>query len=301
MISIVEKLITEFSPKKVFIDLNRFPYLKHYATNPIGNKGRSKVAHAKSRSYAMFRAIMYKHKVMEDDLLKNENYVLQTFIKSLERSNYQIRSIPQVEDSQTIKFDVEYWTTIEAESPEVENKTRCQIELLESQTLDTLCNAIIYKWFGWDDPHFYAFFLDNQIYSQNRESTFLYQGPGNPAEWCIGEIKCKVYQALRAGVFKEDQVEEAYMQIMSDPSLFDAELSGRGTNITLKELNLKQGHEFIFLFDFGDEHIFSLTMSGHGTVKPLIYDPNKPFWINEPYPKVYNTMGVIPEQYPQRE
>lgn len=43
---------------------------------------------------------------------------------------------------------------------------------MESQTLDDLQDAIIYRSFGWDDPHLYSFFFDSTPYTQNRKMEY---------------------------------------------------------------------------------------------------------------------------------
>jgi len=53
-----------------------------------------------------------------------------------------------------------------------ERKVERKIEMKETQTLDDLCEAIILKSFGWDDPHSYSFFFDNKPFSQNRKMEY---------------------------------------------------------------------------------------------------------------------------------
>ena len=53
-----------------------------------------------------------------------------------------------------------------------EREVTRKIELKETQTLDDLHEAIIYKSFGWDDPHMYSFFFDNIPYSKNRKNEY---------------------------------------------------------------------------------------------------------------------------------
>jgi len=47
-----------------------------------------------------------------------------------------------------------------------------KIELKETQTLDDLHEAIIYKSFKWFDPHMYSFFFDNKPYSRNKKMEY---------------------------------------------------------------------------------------------------------------------------------
>jgi len=48
-----------------------------------------------------------------------------------------------------------------------------KIELKETQSLDDLHEAIIYKSFKWNDPHMYSFFFDNIAYSRNRKMEYF--------------------------------------------------------------------------------------------------------------------------------
>lgn len=75
-----------------------------------------------------------------------------------------------------------------------EEEVTRKIELKETQTLDDLHEAIIYKAFKWDDPHMYSFFFDNtpcssnrkREYSCNAEPDLEGETPNNP--WGRGEV-----------------------------------------------------------------------------------------------------------------
>ena len=43
-----------------------------------------------------------------------------------------------------------------------------RIEMEETQSLDDLHEAIIYRSFKWDNPHLYSFFMDNKPYLKDR-------------------------------------------------------------------------------------------------------------------------------------
>ncbi len=103
------------------------------------------------------------------------------------------------------------------------NVTR-KIEMKETQTLDDLQETIIYKSFGWDDPHMYSFFFDNIPYSKDSGM----------------EYSCSTEE---------------------DP--FDGERPNP-TSTKLYKLNLKKGKRFLFVFDFGDDQRFGIEVDGFG-------------------------------------
>jgi len=121
-----------------------------------------------------------------------------------------------------------------------------KIEVKETQTLDTLHDAIIYKSFKWDDPHMYSFFLDNKAYSKNRKM----------------EYTCDF-----------------------EPDFFGEQPNSSSTK--LEDLNLKQNQKFLFVFDFGDDHHFSINVEGFGEIQK-----------GKRYPLVIEEKGKAPEQYP---
>lgn len=101
-----------------------------------------------------------------------------------------------------------------------------KIELKETQTLDDLHEAIIYRSFGWDDPHMYSFHFDNVPYSKNRKK----------------EYSCD-----------------------PNPDTFGG-AKPNSSNIKLKDLNLKTSQKFLFVFDFGDDHQFGINVEGFGEI-----------------------------------
>jgi hypothetical protein len=122
-----------------------------------------------------------------------------------------------------------------------------KIEMRDTQTLDDLQEAIIFDAFGWDEGHMYSFFFDNIPYSQARDMEYSCStGPPDP-------------------------------------------FSGKRPNPTstkLKDLNLKQGQKFLFLFDFGDDQQFGIEVAGFGRSRS-----------KAPYPMVLERKGRAPKQY----
>jgi len=59
------------------------------------------------------------------------------------------------------------------------------------------------------------------------------------------------------------------------------------TSTKLKDLNLKEGQRFLFLFDFGDDQEFGIEVVGFGRSRST-----------GPYPMVIGRKGKAPKQYP---
>jgi len=147
-------------------------------------------------------------------------------------------------ESKTIVFQVQYLGQSSWRFP---RKVTRKLELKDTQTLDDLHEAIIYKSLGWGDPHLYSFFMDNKPYSKNKEM----------------EYSCD-----------------------TEPDLIEEER--KSSNIPLKALNLKQNQKFLFLFDYGDDHRFEITVEGFGDIKK-----------GTRYPVVLEEKGKAPNQYPR--
>ncbi len=126
-------------------------------------------------------------------------------------------------EERTVVFQVYYLGQMGAG---FSRKVTRKIELKETQTLDDLHEAIIYKSFGWDDPHMYSFFFDNMPYSKARDM----------------EYSCS-----------------------TEPDLFSGDRPNP-TSTKLRELNLKEKQRFLFLFDFGDDQQFGIEVDGFGEV-----------------------------------
>ncbi len=120
-----------------------------------------------------------------------------------------------------------------------------KIEMKETQTLDDLQDAIIYRAFGWDDPHAYSFFLDGIPYSKNEEMEY-----SNVSE----------------------------------------ESGANPSDTKLNELNLQKGQIISFVFDFGDDHRFSIIVDGFGEIQA-----------GKKYPAILEEKGKAPAQYPDME
>ena len=130
-----------------------------------------------------------------------------------------------------------------------------KIELKETQTLDDLQEAIINKALCWFDPHLYSFFLDNIAYSENCDMEYRFNPePGKPS-----------FIDIIGGYGKP-----------------------HSTKTLLKNIPLRLNQKFLFVFDFGDDHHFSITVIGYGDIQMGVQ-----------YPLVLEAKGKAPEQYPE--
>lgn len=125
--------------------------------------------------------------------------------------------------AQTIIFQVYYLGHCGCGNKKITKK----IELKDTDTLDDLHRAIIFKAFKWDEAHMYSFFMDNKPYSKNRKM----------------EYSCN-----------------------PEPDMFSDEVPN-STNTKLSDLNLKKNQKFLFVFDFGDDHHFGINVEGFSEVE----------------------------------
>lgn len=157
-------------------------------------------------------------------------------------------------NDKTILFAVRYLGQCGCGTSE---KITRKIELKETQTLDDLHKAIIYKSFKWTDPHMYSFHFDNKPYSGNKDM----------------EYTCEP---------------EAYNKQIDN--FFGIHGKRKSTKTKLKDLNLEKNQKFLFVFDFGDDHRFGIKVVGFGNVQkgrkyPLILEEKGK--APEQYPEVY--------------
>lgn len=120
------------------------------------------------------------------------------------------------------------------------------IELKEIQTLDNLAESIIYHSFKWLDPHLYSFFLDNKPFSKNRKM----------------EYSCN-----------------------TEPDMFSWD-KPKSSNISIKNLKLKEKQKLLFIFDFGDDHFFEIKVENFGAAMK-----------SKKYPFILEEIGKAPKQY----
>jgi hypothetical protein len=179
-----------------------------------------------------------------------------------------------------------------------------KIELRADQTLHDLHMAI-QDAFEWDNDHMYAFFMSGKAWDETSE----YRLPENYTPW--GEF-------IEADEDDEDDEleppeltpEEREAQLRRffgpDSGLTLAEMEakftafwesfwaqeaaagpGNALSTDLAALNLQPNQEFLYLFDFGDEHRFKVRVSALNESADPVGD----------YPRVVESVGKSPRQY----
>ena len=79
------------------------------------------------------------------------------------------------------------------------------------------------------------------------------------------------------------------LSLMLPQSIFSEILGNpHSTKTKLKDLALQKNQKFLFIFDFGDDHHFSVRVVGFGNVQKGMK-----------YPLVLEAKGQAPEQYPE--
>lgn len=91
--------------------------------------------------------------------------------------------------------------------------------------------------------------------------------------------------------FYSGRTEGTLMQAKPKFELF-ADMGGQSDAGSVKKTRIAEafpriGHKMIFLFDYGDEWLFSVEMIGAGQLTP-----------KSRYPKILKVVGTAPEQYP---
>lgn len=122
------------------------------------------------------------------------------------------------------------------------------IEIKGDRTLYGL-HSIIQEAFDWDDDHMFSFFLNNKIWDRDSEYK------GNP----LGEC---------------------------EPSSFD-DKSKLADEAEIRDLGIRKGKKFKYLFDYGDELIHTIE-----TIK--IYENNEK---ESRFPRIIESKGKAPAQY----
>ena len=178
-----------------------------------------------------------------------------------------------------------------------------KIEMRADQTLEELHFAI-QRAYEWDCDHLYSFFMSGKAWDESTE----YRLPEGVAPW--GEpvddddeeeeeeeedwpepTPEEREQALRA-LFGETDMTLEEMQAQMDAfweEILAEEYEGPGNvqTTTLGELDLQPKQEFLYLFDYGDEWRFK--------VRVYAINPDAP---EGKYPRIVESVGEAPEQYP---
>jgi hypothetical protein len=181
-------------------------------------------------------------------------------------------------------------------------RTWRKIELRADQTLHDLHTAIQYT-FEWDNDHLYAFYMSGKAWDSSSE----YRLPEGHAPWdeYIEDDEDETELEPRE-VTPEEREAELRRFFGGDSGLTLAEMenrladfwesfwenaaeSGPGNSLEteLVALNLQPKQEFMYLFDFGDEHRFKVRVHAINEQADPAVD----------YPRLVEAVGDSPPQY----
>jgi hypothetical protein len=161
------------------------------------------------------------------------------------------------------------------------------MELRSYHTLEDL-HLTIQRAFQWDDDHLYSFYLNGLLHDPRYEvphPALLEQDGGFPFFALPIELAGDTEAAddvkqllVRLGVIPQTAPRGDAKEADEEPLA--------SVNAVIGELGLVPGHAFLYLFDFGDENVFWVTVeavkakAGRGT-----------------YPRVVDKQGKAPPQY----
>ncbi len=176
-------------------------------------------------------------------------------------------------------------------------RTWRKIELRADQTLHDLHTAIQHT-FEWDNDHLYAFFMSGRAWDSDSE----YRLPEGHTPWGEyiedddvdelepPELTPEEREAQLRQFFGEDSgLSLAEMEAKIADFWEDVAESGPGNALEtqLSALNLQPKQEFMYLFDFGDEHRF----------KVRLHTINEQADPTVAYPRLIEAVGDLPPQY----
>ncbi len=173
-----------------------------------------------------------------------------------------------------------------------------KIEMPTDQTLEDLHFAI-QRAYGWSADHLYSFFMSNEAWDQSSE----YKLPEGGSPWEDDEFEIEDPEppqvspeeeeaALREFFGETDMtLEEMRAEMQGFFDDFIASEPGNVRETTLEELDLEEGQVFMYLFDYGDEWRFKVRVHAIDLNAPEEGD----------YPRIVESVGEAPEQYPDWE
>lgn len=199
-------------------------------------------------------------------------------------------------------------------------KTWRKIEIGAEQTLEDL-HLAIQNAYEWNNDHLYSFFMNNKAWDPASEYTLpegaLYEGMEiEEADEGYGDddededddeggtFSLEDWRAMSEkdqedlvkeftrdtglpAAFFHDMIDEL-QRMEQNPDLFDEEEIRDVRTTQIGSLDLKKGKEFMYLFDYGDEHRFR--------VKVDAINDNAD--ASGAYPRVVESVGDAPAQYP---
>ena len=172
-----------------------------------------------------------------------------------------------------------------------------KIEMRTEQTLQDLHHAIL-RFYGWSGDHLYSFFMSGEAWDRQSE----YRLPEGVDPWGkpydfneeekLPELTPEEREANLREIYGDEMTleeMEADMKAFWEEFIAKEEKRGPGDvrTSTIESLGLEIGKTFLYLFDYGDEWRFK--------VRVHAIDLNAP---EDEYPKVVQSVGQAPSQYP---
>jgi hypothetical protein len=193
-----------------------------------------------------------------------------------------------------------------------------KIEIGAEQTLEDL-HLAIQAAYDWGNDHLYSFFMNNKAWDPTSEYTLpegaLYEGMEieeadegyddddedddeggtfSLEDWRA--MSTKEQEALMNEFTRDTGLPAAFFQDMIDelhrmeqnPDLLEEEEIRDVRTTSIDSLSLTRGKEFMYLFDYGDEHRFRVKVDAINDNADASGD----------YPRVVESVGDAPDQYP---
>lgn len=200
--------------------------------------------------------------------------------------------------------------TFHVSLPEFERTWR-KLELRGDQTLEDL-HLAIQDAYGWANDHLYSFFMSGQAWDPETEYTLpegaLYEDMEEEYEeddeseegtaFSLEEWRAmseKERNAMVRDFTKETGLPASFFhemikeleQMEQNPEIFEEDEPRNVRETSLDSLALKTGQKFMYLFDYGDSHEFTVRVERIGEVSSA-----------HTYPRLVESVGEAPEQYP---
>ncbi|MBX0327966.1 plasmid pRiA4b ORF-3 family protein [Oscillochloris sp. ZM17-4] len=149
------------------------------------------------------------------------------------------------------------------------------LALRPEQTLAAL-HIAIQDAFAWDADHLYSFFLRGKA----RDDGYEISGPeGTPF---FGAMFDEAMQ-----LFTDEESEGAEGEVIADEGDDTEDVEPLDTStVALGQLGLRVGHTVLYYFDYGDDHLFDVTLVA---IQPQA-EPGD-------YPRLVESEGKAPPQY----
>jgi hypothetical protein len=171
------------------------------------------------------------------------------------------------------------------------------------QTLEEL-HIAIQDAYGWDSDHLYSFFMSGRAWDYQSE----YCIPDAPDAWGFDMDEGESEEEERVRTLSPEETRQAMDVLLDDELTTEEKRAALGPlwdllvdeepplapndvrGVKLESLDLHAGQEFLYLFDYGNEHRFKIRVTGVELDAP-----------DGRYPRIVESVGRAPDQYPTWE